>query len=208
MSERVESLRRQEMSRLVSQAELRALQSQIDPHFLFNALNTLYGTIPREAGGARRMVLNLSEIFRYFLQSDRTFVPLAQELQIVRAYLEIEQLRIGDRLRVEFHVDDAALHVPVPVLSVQPLVENAVKHGVAPSAEPGYVHVRIQLHGGELRVSVENSNSHATADVTSTGMGLQNVRRRLEICYGPGATLRLMPDPHKTTAEICIPLAG
>jgi two-component system, LytTR family, sensor kinase len=207
MSERVESLRRQEMSRLVSQAELRALQSQINPHFLFNALNTLYGTIPREAGGARRMVLNLSEIFRYFLQSDRTFVPLAQELQIVRSYLEIEQLRIGDRLRVEFDVDEAALHVPVPVLSVQPLVENAVKHGVAPSADPGYVHVRIQLHGRELRISVENSNSHATADVTSTGMGLQNVRRRLEICYGPGAVLRLVPDPQKTTAEICIPLA-
>ena len=90
------------MNRLVSQAELRALQSQINPHFLFNALNTLYGTIPREAAGARRMVLNLAEIFRYFLQSDKTFVPLAQEMQIVRAYLEVEQLRLGDRLSVEY----------------------------------------------------------------------------------------------------------
>jgi two-component system sensor histidine kinase AlgZ len=153
------------------------------------------------------MVLNLAEIFRYFLQSDRTFVPLAHEMQIVRAYLEVEQLRLGDRLRVEYNVDEAALAVPVPVLSVQPLVENAVKYGVAQSAEPGYVYVRIQLRGDELRVAVENSNSQATADVTSTGMGLQNVRRRLEICYGPTATLRLVPDPQKTTAEICIPLA-
>jgi hypothetical protein len=205
---RVEALRRQEMNRLVSQAELRALQSQINPHFLFNALNTLYGTIPREARGARRMVTNLAEIFRYFLQSDRTFVPLAQEMQIVRAYLEVEQLRLGDRLTVEFRVDEAALDVPVPVLSVQPLVENAIKHGIAQSAEPGYVHVRIEQRGEVLRIIVENSSYQDTAEETGAGVGLQNVRRRLEICYGPGATLRLVPDLHKTTAEICFPLVA
>ena len=210
IAERVEGLRRQEMNRLVSQAELRALQSQINPHFLFNALNTLYGTIPREANGARRMVINLAEIFRYFLQSDRTFVPLAQEMQIVRAYLEVEQLRLGDRLTVEFHVDESALDLLVPVLSVQPLVENAIKHGIAQSAEPGYVHVRIELRGEELRILVENSSNTATAALegAGAGVGLQNVRRRLEICYGPGATLRLAPDQQKTTAEICIPLAA
>jgi hypothetical protein len=208
IAERIETLRRQEMNRLVSQAELRALQSQINPHFLFNALNTLYGTIPREAAGARRMVINLAEIFRYFLQSDRTFVPLAQEMQIVRAYLEVEQLRLGDRLRVEFDVDDAALDVPVPVLSVQPLVENAIKHGVAQSPEPGYVRVRIERRGEQLNIIVENSNDQPPANVTGTGVGLQNVRRRLEICYGPGATLHLAPDSGKTTAEINIPLTA
>lgn len=93
---RVELLRQQEMNRLVSQAELRALQSQINPHFLFNSLNALYGTIPRQASSARRIVLNLAEIFRYFLQSDKTFVPLSQEIQIVRAYLEVERLRLGE----------------------------------------------------------------------------------------------------------------
>jgi hypothetical protein len=208
IAERVETLQRQEMSRLVSQAELRALQSQINPHFLFNALNALYGTIPREATGARRMVINLAEIFRYFLQSDRTFVPLAQEMQIVRAYLEVEQLRLGDRLRVEFHVDPEALDVPVPVLSVQPLVENAIKHGVAQSAEPGYVQVRIERRGEELRIIVENSSHQVTAQGAGAGVGLQNVRRRLEICYGPGATLRLVPDLQKTTVEISIPLVA
>src|SRR5207302_4080431 len=111
-------------------------------------------------------------IFRYFLQSDRTFVPLAQEMQIVRAYLDVEQLRLGDRLRVEFNVDEAALDVPVPVLSVQPLVENAIKHGIAQSAEPGYVHLRIELRGEELRVCVENSSSHAAAEMIGAGMGL------------------------------------
>ena len=208
IAERIETLRRQEMNRLVSQAELRALQSQINPHFLFNALNTLYGTIPREAAGARHMVINLAEIFRYFLQSDRTFVPLAQEMQIVRAYLEVEQLRLGDRLRVEFDVDDAALDVPVPVLSVQPLVENAIKHGVAQSSEPGYVRVRIERRGEQLNIVVENSNDRPDANVTGAGVGLQNVRRRLEICYGPAATLHLAPDSRKTTAEISIPLTA
>jgi hypothetical protein len=208
IAERVEALRHQEMSRLVSQAELRALQSQINPHFLFNALNALYGTIPREASSARRTVVNLAEIFRYFLQSERTFVPLAQEMQIVRAYLEVEQLRLGDRLKVELSVDEAALDVPVPVLSVQPLVENAIKHGVAQRAEPGYVHVRIEYRGEELRIIVENSSDRDTAEGTGAGVGLQNVRRRLEICYGPGATLRLVPDLHRTTAEISIPLGA
>jgi LytS/YehU family sensor histidine kinase len=131
IEERVESLRGQEMNRMmnrmVNQAELRAPQSQINPHCLFNALTTFYGTIPREAAAARRIVLNLADVFRYFLQSDKTFVPLAQEMQIVRAYLEVEQSRLGNRLHVEIQVEDAALEVvPIPVLSIQHLVENAI----------------------------------------------------------------------------------
>jgi two-component system LytT family sensor kinase len=208
ISERVEILRNQEMNRLVSQAELRALQSQINPHFLFNALNTLYGSIPREAGGARRMVLNLAEIFRYFLQSERTYVPLSQEMQIVRAYLEVEQLRLGTRLRVELNVDPAALDVPVPVLSVQPLVENAIKHGIAPSAQPGYVCVNVELRLNELRIAVENSGTLKGHEESGTGVGLRNVRRRLEICYGSGANLELAFDTQKTRAYISIPMAA
>jgi two-component system LytT family sensor kinase len=207
IAERVESLRQQEMTRLVSQAELRALQSQINPHFLFNALNTLYGVIPREATGARRMVINLADIFRYFLQTDKTFVPLEKEMEIVRAYLEVEQSRLGDRLGVEIHVDDAALGIPIPVLSIQPLVENAIKHGVAQHTEPGYVRIRVTHGKDDLRVVVENSGSGANTETAGTGIGLQNVRRRLEICYGTGARLQLRFDPRNTSVELCIPLA-
>jgi two-component system LytT family sensor kinase len=213
IDERMESLRGQEMNRLVSQAELRALQSQINPHFLFNALNTLYGTIPREAAAARRMVLNLADVFRYFLQSDKTFVPLAQEIQIVRAYLEVEQSRLGNRLHVDIQVEDAALEVPIPVLSIQPLVENAIKHGVALRTEPGYVCVRAACRSGELRISVENSGGLASANAPASespgaGVGLENVRRRLEICYGSSSKLLLSLDPQNTVAELSIPLAG
>ena len=207
IAERVESLRAQEMNRLVSQAELRALQSQINPHFLFNALNTLYGTIPREASAARGIVLNLADIFRYFLQSGQTFVPLTREMQIVRAYLDVEQSRLGNRLQVVVEVEDEALAVPIPVLSIQPLVENAVKHGVALHSGPGYVRVKATCRGGELRISVENSGTGA-AGSAGTGMGLQNVRRRLEICYGASSQLQLSLNLQNTVAELTIPLAA
>ncbi|HMC60098.1 MAG TPA: histidine kinase, partial [Candidatus Solibacter sp.] len=216
IAERVESLRAQEMNRLVSQAELRALQSQINPHFLFNALNTLYGTIPREASAARGIVLNLADIFRYFLQSGQTFVPLTREMQIVRAYLDVEQSRLGNRLQVVVEVEDEALAVPIPVLSIQPLVENAVKHGVALHSGPGYVRVKATCRGGELRISVENSGAGAAAGSAGTaaagsagtGMGLQNVRRRLEICYGASSQLQLSLNLQNTVAELTIPLAA
>jgi hypothetical protein len=155
---KVESLRQEEMTRLVSQAELRALQSQINPHFLFNALNTLYGTIPRESSTARRMVLNLADIFRYFLQSDKTFVTLAEEMQIVKRVPGSGAEPAGRPAGGAIDVDDAALAVTIPVLSIQPLVENAIKHGVAQRTEPGFVRIAATLRrrrfagdGGEQR---------------------------------------------------------
>src|SRR6202035_1152906 len=102
-------------------------KAQITPLFLFNALITLYGIIPRDATGARKTVLNLAEIFRYFLQSERSFIPLSDGLKMVKAYLAIERLRLGPRLEIEIDVDEAALTVLIPILSIQPLVENAIK---------------------------------------------------------------------------------
>jgi two-component system LytT family sensor kinase len=202
---KVQSFRRQEMQRLVSQAELRALQSQMNPHFLFNALNTLYGTIPREAAGARRMVLNLAEIFRYFLQSDQAFVPLSEEMRIVRAYLEVEQSRLGGRLTVEIQVDEDAIDIPIPVLLIQPLVENAIKHGVAQRSGPGYVRIRVECGGERLRIRVENSAAGGGVRIGGAGVGLENVRRRLEICYGASAAVSLSVGAESTQAEILIP---
>ena len=108
VAEQIERFRADELKRLVSQAELRALQAQINPHFLFNAFNTLYGIIDRRSLDARRMVLNLADVFRYFLQGDRGFIPLAEELRIIEAYLEIEALRLGDRLKTEITVPESA----------------------------------------------------------------------------------------------------
>jgi LytS/YehU family sensor histidine kinase len=179
---------------LATQAELRALQAQINPHFLFNAFNTLYGTIDRGSVEARRLVLNLTDIFRYFLQGDRSSIPLSEELRIIKAYLEIEALRLGGRLETELHVNASALSVMIPVLSIQPLVENAVKHGVAAKGGPGRVAMRVENSEGVLRVSVEDTGlgfaRNGSAAHDGSGVGLANVRRRLYLSYGRGEARR------------------
>ncbi len=199
-----------ELRRLISQAELRALQAQIHPHFLFNALNTLYGVIPREAPGARQMVLNLADILRYFLDSGKTYIPLEEELKIVRAYLELEQLRLGDRLRATVEASPETLSLPIPVLSVQPLVENAVRHGVSAKAEGGEVTVRARLDGDELEVRVTDSGSGFPESAGHGGEGhgvaLENVRRRLQLCYGPATELSIHCGPEGSIVGYRVPI--
>ncbi len=206
--EQVEQFRESEMRRLVAQAELRALQSQIHPHFLFNALNALYGIIPKEAKGARETVLNLADIFRYFLETRKTFLPLEQELHIVRAYLEVERLRLGEKLRTEIDVTPEALSTPIPVLSIQPLVENAVKHGIAPLPHGGLVRIEArQTAAGALEISVYDTGS-GFAQPGAGGIGLENVSRRLELCYGPGARLDIESGSGGTMVSFAIPAAS
>jgi LytS/YehU family sensor histidine kinase len=209
-AERLENLRTAEMKRLVSQAEFRALQSQINPHFLFNALNALYGIIPRNAAGARRTVLHLAEIFRYFLQTDKKLIRLSEELEIVRAYLEIETLRFGPRLQVEIDVDDAALRLMIPVLSIEPLVENAVKHGVAASSKPEWVRLKIRSHEDRIVIRVENTRSGIQGPplepaAAGAGVGLANVTRRLRLCYGQESALAMEFKAEETVVEFSVP---
>lgn len=184
--EQLEQLRNLQMQTLVSQAELKALQAQINPHFLFNSLNTLYGTIDRSNAEARRLVLNLSDVFRFLLRADRTFIEIEEEVKIVRAYLEIEELRLGPKLQTEVDIDNSALHASIPLLSIQPLVENAVKHGVASRMNRGFVRVTIRADAEGISVQVANSGECDTRTLTnsSNGIGLANVRRRLALCYG------------------------
>jgi len=208
MVEHVEQLRGIQMQGLVSQAELKALQAQINPHFLFNSLNTLYGTIDRRNVEARRLVLNLADVFRYLLRSDRTLIAIEEELRIVRAYLEIEQLRLGDKLRTEINVDEAALRATIPLLSVQPLVENAVKHGVAPKTGAGFVRLDITSREDLLTVTVSNSGECDSGPLTAVhangGIGLSNVRRRLELCYGEESSFLAEVEDGVTTVGFLI----
>jgi len=196
--------REAELRQLMSQAELKALQAQIHPHFLFNALNTVYGVIPKEAAGARRTVLNLADIFRYFLRTDRGFIPLESELEIIQAYLEIEQLRLGRKLRTSIEASAEARRAQIPVLSVEPLVENAVKHGIAARAEGGEVRLTAELTGGQLEVAVFDSGPGFDPKANG-GVGLENVRRRLRLCYGPGADIAVRSTPDGTTVSFRVP---
>ena len=191
VSEQVERIRSSEMQALVAQAELRALQAQINPHFFFNALNTLYGVIARENPTARQLVLNLAGLFRYSFAVNSGLSPLAEEIKIVRAYLEIEQLRLGSKLCTQFDIDDSVLSTEVPVLSIQPLVENAVKHGVAGRQGDGFVRLSIRKHADSIIVAVSNSGvfHESAGDQGGHGIGMANVRRRLALCYGIASDL-------------------
>jgi two-component system sensor histidine kinase LytS len=208
-AEQLERFRSDRVQQLAAKAELRALQAQINPHFLFNSLNALYGAIPRSAEAARRTVLNLADIFRYVLQSERQQIALSEEVRIVKAYLEIEQLRLGERLQVDVDVDPAALGVIIPSLSIQPLVENAVKHGVAARSGPGHVAVRVRRRPTSVEVAVEDSGGRfpaASEDGAGTGVGLENVRQRLRLMYGPGATVQIESDENRTAVSFAVPL--
>ena len=205
--EHVEQRRGMELQNLVSEAELRALQAQINPHFLFNSFNTLYGTIARDNAEARRLVLNLADVFRYFLRADRPFIRVEEELRIVRAYIEIEELRLGSKLRTELEIDDDALSATIPVLSIQPLVENAVKHGVASRAGDGFVRLSIQCEADLISVRVSNSGEFDTqaASGSGPGIGLANVRRRLALCYGEATRVEVDVVDGITTVGFALP---
>jgi hypothetical protein len=205
----VERRRHLEMQALASKAELRALQAQINPHFLFNSFNTLYGTISRDNSGARRLVLNLADVFRYFLRSDRTFITLEEELKIVKAYLEIESLRLGPKLTTTIQVDDDLLNAEIPVLSIQPLVENAVKHGVAPHSAKGFVGLNVWSENYRLKVQVFNTGDKfdpSSRNGDTDGVGLANVRRRLTLCFGLDSELHISSSNGYTIIGFQMPL--
>jgi hypothetical protein len=204
--EQAEQLRARKLQDLASQAELRALQAQINPHFFFNALNTLYGTIDRGNAAARQLVLNLADVFRYLLRSERTIVEVEEELRIARAYLAIEELRLGSKLRWAIDADPDVLHAAIPLLSIQPLIENAVRHGIAARGESGFVRLEIRDGDGSLTVRVSNSGECDPARLTdSSGIGLTNVRRRLELCYGPESMFEVSVEGGVTSVGFVLP---
>lgn len=206
--EQVERFRANELQSLAHEAELRALQAQVNPHFLFNSLNTLYGTISRESFQARRLVLNLAELFRYCLQRDRTLIPLGEELEIVQAYLEIESLRLGNRLAFEVTASPEARRAMIPVLSVQPIVENAIKHGISRLSSGGRVTITAEQSDGHLRVGVSDNGPGLQAVSVSSGlgMGLENVRSRLRLCYGNTSPLCVESSPDGCCVSFSVPV--
>lgn len=205
LNERLEQIRQQRLQELVSQAELRALQARIHPHFLFNALNALYGSIPREAQAARRAVLHLAEIFRYLLKGEGGLIAMERELEIVEAYLEIESLRLGERLAWSLDVPPETRRVLIPVLSLQPLVENAVRHGVAPFDNRGQVVVQARLLQDRCRISVIDTGPGFVPPAGGEGIGLHNVRRRLTLHFG--ADLEVRREDGRTVVSFAVPAA-
>jgi two-component system LytT family sensor kinase len=187
------------LAREAQEAQLRALRYQINPHFLFNTLNSLSSLIlSNRTDTAERMLMNLSTFFRATLSADPTAdVSLEEEIKLQRLYLDIEQIRFPDRLSVEVDVPDALLGARVPILILQPIVENAVKYGVARSKKPVTVRISAYEEAGRLHIKVKDDGEAAAPedDNGSTGVGLRNVCDRLETRYGARSGCISGPDP-------------
>jgi two-component system LytT family sensor kinase len=178
-----------ELNTRLAEARLKALQQQLHPHFLFNTLHTNSALMHRDRHAADDMLIKLGDLLRLSLdRTDRQHVSLKDEIDFLQKYLEIEQKRFGDRLRVHMDIDPTTLDAAVPNLLLQPLVENAVKHGVAPRIGGGQIEVIAARTGGDLRMIVRDNGagmSLQALDAFNTGVGLSNTRARLEHLYGP-----------------------
>ena len=185
---REEELREAELKLLTRDAELKALKLQVNPHFLFNSLNSINALVTENPQLARRMITRLSELLRMALEShERLLLPLKEELAFVHTYLEIERIRFGERLVYEELVDHELLTQPFPAMLLQPLVENAVKHGIVNSRRGGRIELKMRVSGDKITCSVRNTLPEE-ADVVEenhnqSGRGLSNIRQRLERLY-------------------------
>jgi two-component system sensor histidine kinase AlgZ len=211
-SGRVRELETRELQiKLMAQdAELRMLRTQVDPHFLFNSLNSISALTTIDPAAARAMIVRLADFFRHSLslQADRK-VTLAHELRLVIDFVAIEQVRFGERLRFEVDADARAQACLLPPMLLQPLVENAVKHGIGQMLEPGAIRVQAECAGSQLRLRVENDvdgdGSAAGASAAGGGIGLENVRRRLSATYGHEAGVRWTRGAQLFRVELTLP---
>lgn len=199
------------------ESELRALKSQVNPHFIFNSLNSLRALIDEEPARARLAVTQLANLLRYSLQSGQLeTVPFEDELRIVNDYLALEQVRHEERLRVRLDIAPETLTLPIPPMLLQTLVENAVKYGISTRAEGGEIAIVARRENDALRLQVTNPGELAPVarlsgggGGTSTGLGLRNAAERLRLLFGDRASLQLRTGaPHLVIAEAILPLPG
>lgn len=195
LSTQIELYKLNKIAQTASTAELRALRAQIHPHFLFNALNTISSFCRTNPLRARELILDLSNYFRKTLNRTDDFIQLSEEIELINSYLSIEKARFGDRLKLYIDIPEKLLTMKVPIFVIQPLVENAIKHGISPKALGGTIFIKVLESGDEVIFSVEDTGIGMSRDrydeVVSTwpGVGLKNVNDRLKLLYGEQNTL-------------------
>jgi sensor histidine kinase YesM len=191
---------------LVRETELKMLRSQINPHFLFNSLNSISSLTITDPEKARDMVVKLSEFMRYALsRKDELPVSLSNELENLRLYLEIEKVRFGDKLITEETIEKECLDFKIPVLLLQPLYENAVKHGVYESTESVKIMTNAKINEGYIEITISNNYEDSPSQKRGTGTGLLNVSRRLELYYGNKAMIKSTKENGMYTVSLYIP---
>jgi two-component system LytT family sensor kinase len=200
----------EEQQRLLMQARLEALTSQINPHFLFNTLNSVSALIRSDPGQAREMVIKLSRILRRRLRKHENLTPLRDELDFINDYLSIEVTRFGDKLRCVETVEPATMDMLIPSMLLQPLVENSIKHGLSGKVEGGTITLEAKLVDGRLHIVVaddgEGISQEKLAGLKETGIGVSNVTERLKVLYGSGYRMWIDSAPGQgTRIEIEVP---
>jgi two-component system LytT family sensor kinase len=192
---------------LVKETELKMLRSQINPHFLFNSLNSISSLTITDPEKARDMVVKLSEFMRYALsRKDEQPVSLQNELGNLRLYLDIEKVRFGEKLITEEMIENNCLSLKIPVMLLQPLYENAVKHGVYESAQSVKIITSAKVVDNYIEIIISNNYDSSPSLKKGTGTGLQNVTRRLELFYGKKASLKTTKEDGIYTVSLYIPL--
>jgi len=202
-----EELERERAGKLATEAQLTSLESRLHPHFLFNTLNSISSLIPSDPVRAERMVERMAALLRFTLDSHSGgLVGFDQEMKIVRDYLEIEQARLGGRLRWEIELKGDLDGLKIPPLSIQTLVENSIKYAVAPNREGGEVRVSADRNKGGLRVNVSDTGEGFTLESVPAGHGLDNLRSRLAVLYADSAELRVQRSDGWTTVTMRVPV--
>jgi two-component system LytT family sensor kinase len=192
---------------LVKETELKMLRSQINPHFLFNSLNSISSLTITDPEKARDMVVKLSEFMRYALsRKDEQPVTLQNELENLRLYLDIEKVRFGDKLTTEETIETDCLDFKIPVMLLQPLYENAVKHGVYESTESVKIMTNAKFIDGYIEIIISNNYDSNPSQKKGTGTGILNVSRRLELFYGNKASIKTIKENGLYTATLYIPV--
>jgi sensor histidine kinase YesM len=195
-----------EARRLAAEAQLASIESRVQPHFLFNTLNSIAALVHQDPSGAERMTGQLAALLRSALDSTATpIVPLDDELQVVRAYLDIERVRFGSRLRYSVDVVDGAGRLMVPRMALQTLVENSVKYAVSPRRDGASIRVRAAAADQRLTVMVEDDGPGFEASTRPAGHGLDLLERRLHMLFGDRASLSVDSGTKKTTVKIDVP---
>jgi two-component system LytT family sensor kinase len=194
----------EQQERLLLQARMEALQSQINPHFLFNTLNSISSLVRAKPDSAREMIVKLGNILRRLLRKGDSFVPLREEFEFLDDYLDIEVARFGrDKLKVVKELEPASLDHLVPSMILQPLVENAFKHGLSSKVEGGTIYLRSRCAEHRLVLEVEDDGVGMPADGTrassGTGIGMENVTERLLVVYGDAAEINVESQPNRGT---------
>lgn len=191
---------------LARDAELKALKAQVNPHFLFNSLNSISALTSVNPERAREMCILLAEFLRMTLGlGEKASVPLSEELSLLHRYLAIEKVRFGARLQMEEEIEEESKRIQLPPLLLQPLVENAVTHGIANLPDGGLIRVSSARQDGRVLLAIENSFDPDSPLTRRGGMGLKNVRQRLEARYGPDASMKVAAGDGRFRVELSLP---